>query len=554
MSSAGNQYINLAPTAAPLPYELQLAQLQRQQRLADQMRQESTQPIQTPMSGQYAGPISWGSVLGKVLQGVSASMKENRAQGQLKQIGQQDTDSAQALVRQLTQPTYQAGAPSIAPVNTQINPTAPQLPGQGAPAQQAPVPMQLGGEAGSTSATATPPAMPDQLAALLAARGGPQTQMIQQAMLPQILNRQNLDYQNTLNRSNKLWENTLGMSTAEQQRIDAQKKAQEDVAAAANKLPQTAAQKATTELGYAQLNKPIVAPFGATFLDPKTRQTFSPGGSGGAEPIAIDANSNSLNAQTGLSQLAIDRLTNAPNQPRSAALVSKVDQEITNYSIKNNINLATMRARAAGINNVVTYNTVRNNQGTILEREIAGSVQNLGPLLDGVQNGKIDKANVLNIWAGRQVNDPTAQQVVDQLHRLRSELAGYNAVAGGHLLENGTPHPTPQDTEAAEKTILDGINSGGARAVEQSVGKSAAKNRVVLQGAIDDANQQLWDAFGVGKNYKRTAPPVETGGGNPAPHVQAATEADIQHTMKLRNMSHQQVLDALKQKGIPIAP
>ncbi len=45
---------------------------------------------------------------------------------------------------------------------------------------------------------------------------------------------------------------------------------------------------------------------------------------------------------------------------------------------------------------------------------------------------------------------------------------------------------------------------------------SAKKNRAVLAKAVDDANAQLWDAFGVGKNYKRQTPTPESNAAPPA--------------------------------------
>lgn len=242
MSSAGNPYVNLNGPAA-LPYDLQLAQFQRQQKMADALRQEASEPIPVQTGGGQPAPISWVSVLAKALQGAGASAKEGRVDSQLKQLGAQDTDSAQALIRQLTQGTNQVGAPSMPSMPTQISATTPQLPGAPAPAQQAPANVQLPGTAGGQMQSA-PPSMQDQLAAVLAARGGPQTQMIQQAMLPQIMGRQNMDYQHQLNRDDKQWENTLPMSTAAQQQITAQGQQAQQNSRFTNQLPETAYQQA----------------------------------------------------------------------------------------------------------------------------------------------------------------------------------------------------------------------------------------------------------------------------------------------------------------------
>lgn len=235
--------------SAGLPYELQLAAAQRQQRLAEQLQQESQQAIPVQQGGGAPAPISWGSILGKVLQSAGASAKERHAQDLLAQAGTQDSASAQALARQLT--AQQPGTPSMPAQQTMVNGTAPQLPGGPAPmpvSAQGMIPGQAGGQTQG-------PDMNAQLAAILAARGGPQTQMIQQAMLPQILQRQNMDYQHGVQRQDKLDDNAMPMSTAMGQQIAAQGAQAQSNEQFKNNLPQTANERATTGLGYAKLGE-----------------------------------------------------------------------------------------------------------------------------------------------------------------------------------------------------------------------------------------------------------------------------------------------------------
>src|SRR6185437_13397684 len=89
-----------------------------------------------------------------------------------------------------------------------------------------------------------------------------------------------------------------------------------------------------------------------------------------------------------------------------------------------------------------------------------------------------------------------------QINRFRNELAGYNAVAGGHLMQNGQPEPTPDDFLKADNVISTGINHGSVQALADSVKLSAGKNRTVLENTIDDTRHAMWNLFGVGKNYK----------------------------------------------------
>src|SRR5215831_4025671 len=93
----GTTSVNLAPQQ--LPYQLQLAQIQRQQALADQLGQENDKPIPVMTGGGQPAPISWGSVLGKALGDVSGAMRQNYANNQLQQLGQQDAASKAALMR-----------------------------------------------------------------------------------------------------------------------------------------------------------------------------------------------------------------------------------------------------------------------------------------------------------------------------------------------------------------------------------------------------------------------------------------------------------------------
>jgi hypothetical protein len=170
--------------------------------------------------------------------------------------------------------------------------------------------------------------------------------------------------------------------------------------------------------------------------------------------------------------------------------------ELQNWGIKNGQNVDTLLPQAKAAFNVLQHNIQRNNQATILENELKGSADNLGPILDAAHRGGVNMANVVAAWGGKQVNDPTAIQVADQLSRYRQELAGYNAVAGGHLSQNGTPDPHPEDYAAAERVLSNGINSGNVQAVADSVAMSAQKNSKVLQTAIDQANSNYYKLFG----------------------------------------------------------
>lgn len=260
----------------------------------------------------------------------------------------------------------------------------------------------------------------------------------------------------------------------------------------------------------AALNKPV--PMGVNgMFDPRTGKVFGGTDLSPTPPSALDPSSNNLSAQTGLPDMAIKFMTGQTKGMRlGQAMTQKLNDVVTQWGIKNGINTSTLQPQVSGAFDVIENNIKRNNQGKILENEITGSVQNLGPLADAIHSGRVSMANIAAVWAGKQVNDPTTLQYADQLGRLREELAGYNAVAGGHLMQNGTPAPTPDDYHHAEALITNGINSGGVQALAKSVAMSAEKNRTVLENAIEDSNDSYFKLFGA--KYHRAGQEAGVGG------------------------------------------
>lgn len=209
-----NSYVNLGGTG---DYQTDVARLSRQQQLADQLQREALEPLQAPQGA--TAPISWTNVLAKALQGWGARRQSDKIDERYQQLGQQDRDASQALLAQLTKQT-----PAVPGPQTTVSGTLPSLPGQTAPQPQGPqVPMQ--------TPTAPPQAAlspQEQMAAILGARGGPQTQMIQSAMLPQLMQRQN-----------KEWEADQPMTRAAREQGAMQLQNQEQGALYQNKLGPT---------------------------------------------------------------------------------------------------------------------------------------------------------------------------------------------------------------------------------------------------------------------------------------------------------------------------
>lgn len=220
-------------------YDPQVAAIQRQQRLAEMLQQQASQDIPITSSGGIQAPISPFQGLAKILQAYGSKKMQDRAEAGMAAYRDKDSASAQALVKQLTMPGYQPGAANT----TQLDPTTPQLPGQAAPSPQQPVTLPYANANGQMPAQ-TLPNQQAQLAMLLGADGGPQTQALRGAMLPQIMQRQTLDYQHQLGREDADYARSQPMSVAAQQTMDAQGKQSRELAQYKNDLPMTAKDRA----------------------------------------------------------------------------------------------------------------------------------------------------------------------------------------------------------------------------------------------------------------------------------------------------------------------
>lgn len=282
-------------------------------------------------------------------------------------------------------------------------------------------------------------------------------------------------------------------------------------------LPMSAVEKATTdaaakhaEASMLDAKKPTPAGFGQGWLvpskdDPSGYKVISISGANDLGPP--DPTSDNLGKQTGLSEMAIHAATGDLSGRASIPYLN----ELGNWAAKNNKNIDTIKSQAKAVNEVLKSSSERNALGVIQEREIQGSIETIAPILEDMNAGKINKANVIKILYGQNVNDPTAMKAVDQITRLREELAGYNAIANAKIT-NGHPNPEVNEIKAANDVIANGINSGSIKAFGQSIAASAEKNREILLKTREDANEQLFSLFG-GKYHRQdaaTPPPPAT--------------------------------------------
>lgn len=219
--------INLAPMAGGFgqgssfgpDYNSQLAEIQRRQKLAELLQQQASQPFDVQSSNGIPAPISPFSVLAKILQTYGSNLNAKKAQEGQAALSQQDQDKAAELVKALTAQKQTLGTQDIPAGQASI----PQVQLPGGPAPGPAQSIALPGMAGTPSQQV--PQMDDnaKLAALLTARGGPQTEGIRNALLPQILQHQNAQYDNQMQRDNSVWNaQNIPMSLADKQQIAAQ--------------------------------------------------------------------------------------------------------------------------------------------------------------------------------------------------------------------------------------------------------------------------------------------------------------------------------------------
>ncbi len=437
-----------------------LIKIQRQQRLADMLQQQAMQDIPTSSSNGIPAPISPFSGLAKILAAYGAKRNQDKADEEITAYRDKDSASAQALIRQLTQGQQQAGAPEVAPVATQLDPTAPQLPGGAAPRPQAPVPMQVGG-AQATPMTQTQPSMQEQMAAILAARGGPQTQMIQQAMLPQLMNRQNLDYQHQLGRDDKTWEAQQPMAVGTQQEIAARAAAQEGVAAAANKLGPTPYQQAQLGQSAAELAE--------------SRRYHDMGG-GKSFPGLSEEDNTLLNE--GISAGAID-----PTRLNSRTAKIYVDV----YRKNRGVNMVNAAGHAAMVRNAPYQRTINVAEAlpTVLE-----NVREAGKRLNYSDVAAIGK---LQGWARGQVNDPDVVSYMTQRNDALLSIA--NVMRGVGMSDMATRMEQEVSAPSMSPRALD----AWVDAQQKSLAPRLAQYR---RNALGDINQKPAPASSAPGNNK----------------------------------------------------
>lgn len=319
----------------------------------------------------------------------------------------------------------------------------------------------------------------------------------------------------------------------ERQNIEAQGGQQRTTLDYQNKLPMTEAERAADkarnraiDVSLLEATKPVSGGYTGVFnvYDPKTRTWSVQAPAGGAsEAAAPDPSAKNITGQTGLSSGAFNYLIgNTSAIPRDAMSRKQAQNEANEFLKRSGTDMASLQSQFKAYNNVLQTNLQKSNSMEILNKEVQGTVQNLAPVADKLGGGNLRWTKDGAQFLGGLANDPNAQQYAFYLGQLRADLAGFNAISGGKMDQHGNAHADDSDFRAAERVIKAGLDSGGARGLAAAVDATGAKNRAIVDNAIDDANRGIWGLFGVGDNYKphhaqTGAPDIHAPSGKPMP-------------------------------------
>ncbi len=243
-----------------------------------------------------------------------------------------------------------------------------------------------------------------------------------------------------------------------------------------------------------------------------------PAGMGG------DKSGGSILAATGLSYNGFLTLTGHMSQlPRDAATRNHAAAEVANWANKNGVDVSTFTSQYEGYNTVLQKNIQRANQTAIMAGEVTGTADTLINLIKGDQlspvqagtqkllsgvggyggntigsgMGSVRASNILDLMAGKQVNNPFTQKYGTQIQLMANDLSGYLAAA------RGAPSPELQDQRDAANIISNGMNGGSVAAFRDSITANEQKVQGVVDKAVDTSRQQVWSLFGVGDKYQK---------------------------------------------------
>lgn len=211
-----------------------------------------------------------------------------------------------------------------------------------------------------------------------------------------------------------------------------------------------------------------------------------------------DPTSTAITANTGLSINAFNFLTQGTNalSRMNASSRAQVQSEAQDWANKNGIDLATFQSQFKANNDTLSANISRFNNTKVAEGEVTGTLSNLNSQAIQSGLGGVNIGNVAAILSGQQVNDPSANAYAFYFNDLKNSLAYFYAA------QQGKASPDIIDNEDAANVIVGGLSNGGISGLQDAVGSTTAKMKTVLQNAVNDSQQNVWNLFGVGQNYQ----------------------------------------------------
>lgn len=218
----------------------------------------------------------------------------------------------------------------------------------------------------------------------------------------------------------------------------------------------------------------------------------------------VDPDSNSILAQTGLSYNAFLVATGQMSLlPRDQVTRTKASKEWQDFANKNGVDVSSFASQYGAVQKTLGFNVMRKTQANVQEQEIQGTIDNLSTVANTADLGKLNWGNVAKIWAGKEVNDPIAQQYAFHLEQLRNELVAYNLIAQGQINSDGSLKQADKtDIDKMTQVIKNGVDSKSLEGLNTAVKNSTDKMTPILQNSINASRKSVWDLFGVGNNFK----------------------------------------------------
>ncbi len=109
---------------------------------------------------------------------------------------------------------------------------------------------------------------------------------------------------------------------------------------------------------------------------------------------------------------------------------------------------------------------------------------------------------------------------------MQNDLAGYYAAS------RGATQPEKSDLDAAARVITNGLSAQGANAFKSSLDANISKVGGVVNDAVTNAQQSVWNQFGVGDKYNPSSGKTAAGALPPAIDTALSSNATVDDAAK----------------------